>query len=97
MQGAHRPHLTTHEVVDLLRSVRLRIRRSRAQNDFGFGRGHDHGGNRRGRNRYYLSTSRINLNVVDGALIIKERKRHQEEGLYFTCHKKGHRVFHARS
>jgi hypothetical protein len=22
-----------------------------------------------------------------------ERKRHIEEGLYFTCHKKGHRIF----
>jgi hypothetical protein len=23
----------------------------------------------------------------------EERKRHMEEGLYFKCHKKGHRLF----
>jgi aspartokinase len=30
----HRPHPTTHEVVDPLRSVLLRVSRSRALNDF---------------------------------------------------------------
>jgi hypothetical protein len=24
----------------------------------------------------------------------EERKKHIEEGLYFKCHKKGHRLFH---
>jgi hypothetical protein len=33
-QEAHRPHLTTHEVVDFLRSVIWRVHRSRALNDF---------------------------------------------------------------
>jgi hypothetical protein len=32
-QEAHRPHLTTHEAVDFLRSVIWRVQRSRALND----------------------------------------------------------------
>jgi hypothetical protein len=55
----------------------------------GRGRGGGHGGSC----RTFPNTSRIDFNAIAGALTSQERKRYNENGLCFKCHKKGHRVF----
>jgi hypothetical protein len=59
----------------------------------GLGRGRDRGNGRRGRGRTSPNTSRNEFNAIARALTPRDRKRHQEEGLCFKSHKKGHRLF----
>jgi hypothetical protein len=59
----------------------------------GFGRGRGRGNGRGDGGPTSPTTGRIGCNTIAGALTPQERKRHQEEGLCFKCHKKGPRVF----
>jgi hypothetical protein len=36
----------------------------------------------------------MDFTSIAGALTLQQRKHHQDEGLCFKCHKKGHRLFH---
>jgi hypothetical protein len=56
-------------------------------------RGRGRGGGQGGRGRPSHNIGRIDFNTITNALTSEERKRHIEEGLYFKCHKKLHRLF----
>jgi hypothetical protein len=65
---------------------------SKRQRGNGSGRGRGRG-NRVGRGQYSTNTDRVDFCAIAGVLTPNERKRHQEEGLCFKCHKEGHRLF----
>jgi hypothetical protein len=60
---------------------------------YGVGRGRGRGGSQGGRGRLSQNCYRFDFSGIANALNSEERKRHIEEGIYFKCHKKGHRLF----
>jgi hypothetical protein len=59
----------------------------------GANRGRVRGGGHGGRGQSSQNTGRIDFSAIANASTSEERKRHIEEELCFTCHKKGHRLF----
>jgi hypothetical protein len=62
------------------------------RNSGGRGRGRGRGRNQGG-GRGRPSSDSCRIDAIANALTPKERKKHIEDGLYFKCHKKGHRLF----